>query len=471
MRLTSRITVVVGLVLGVGACKFPELPPIDEDGAPGDGSAGDGAPGDGGDPDAATACVPEAESCADGRYTRCDATGNFVQHLIPNGGASGEPITITMDDYECPMGCHTAAPRCADIALGNGVEVALDTPAVSPSGQDIALPGVGAPSGSIVLDTGAFNSTLGVLRVTDTNGAMVDLPAQIVEQGGEAGAVLVIKARTFTVRSGSTIRARGPRSLAIVSHFGTYIAGTIDASAEFPPGGAVVEGGPGARSSGSCSGASIGATTGATGGAGGACLGGAASSGASGGAVSAVSPPFVVGGCPGGRGSGPLQFGSPAGGGLLLASRTSVRMASSAILDLTGAGGSASSSYATGGSSGGNALLMAPLVRVATGAIISTRGGSGGAASATGGTWGSPGPVTGGAWAPGATCAGCGSGGSGGYEASCSGGSGSGSAGALGGGGGAAGHCAIYSVTGASEVAVGATRCVRRSEPLAPRSP
>lgn len=330
MRLTSRITVVVGLVLGVGACKFPELPPIDEDGAPGDGSAGDGAPGDGGDPDAATVCVPEAESCADGRYTRCDATGNFVQHLIPNGGASGEPITITMDDYECPMGCHTTAPRCADIDTLNVVNAALDN-GVSATGTDVVLPLAGSPDGTIALDTGPngqFDSVAAEVRITDTGGGTIRIPAEVLTQSPPAPAVLVLKTRTFTLRAGSTLRLDGARALAIASHFDVRIEGVLDGSGQ--PGVAEQGAGPGSLGdSASCVGQWMSFVSG---GAGNMSNGGRSSNGLTGGGLHPAGPPALAGGC---AGSG--QVGG--GGGIQLASRTRIALASTAQIDVSGGGG------------------------------------------------------------------------------------------------------------------------------------
>ncbi len=461
MRLTSRITVVVGLVLGVGACKFPELPPIDEDGAPGDGSAGDGAPGDGGDPDAATVCVPEAESCADGRYTRCDATGNFVQHLIPNGGASGEPITITMDDYECPMGCHTTAPRCADIDTLNVVNAALDN-GVSATGTDVVLPLAGSPDGTIALDTGPngqFDSVAAEVRITDTGGGTIRIPAEVLTQSPPAPAVLVLKTRTFTLRAGSTLRLDGARALAIASHFDVRIEGVLDGSGQ--PGVAEQGAGPGSLGdSASCVGQWMSFVSG---GAGNMSNGGRSSNGLTGGGLHPAGPPALAGGC---AGSG--QVGG--GGGIQLASRTRIALASTAQIDVSGGGGAGLTNVALGGGSGGNVLLQAPVVFFGPGAVVAGRGGGGGAGGPSGGAAGAEGTVTGTAGAAGGTCSGCGTGGTGGTETSPPT-NGTGSTGALGGGGGAAGRCHVRTRTGTPIIPAGTMRLSSSSLVLAPRSP
>ncbi len=408
------------------------------------------------------ACAPNTETCANGMYTQCDATGNFVSHVIPNGMNDGTPTTITMNGYACPMGCHANQPRCADITLGNGVELAMDTAGVSPTGMDIVLPGPNAPDGTITISTNAFNTTTGLLQITDTDGATRDIPGQIIEQGGEAGAVLVLKARTFSLRSGSVLRVSGARSFGVASHFDTYIAGTIDASAN----------GPGGRGfTASCRGGGIGTIQGATGGAGGACAGGASSTGVAGGPPSSVQAPFITGGCPGGVGTAAIEVPGIPGGGVFLASRTRVHLASTAIIDLTAGGGAAGNSTARGGGSGGNAVVMAPLVRGVAGSAIVSRGSSGSAGGNGEWTIGLDGPVSGPQFAAGVTCPTCGTSGTGGYETSCNGGTGTGSGLAVAGGGGAAGACAIYSLTGAADVSTQATKCVRQSQPLQPRSP
>ncbi|HUQ01164.1 MAG TPA: hypothetical protein VM261_01655 [Kofleriaceae bacterium] len=417
------------------------------------------------------ACAPSTATCSNGMYSECDATGNFVSHVIPNGMDDGSPLILTMNNYACPMGCHASQPRCADMTLGNGVELALDTPGVSPTGEDIVLPKIGAPAGTIAINTGNFNASLGTIQVTDTDGATVRLPAHIVEQPGDAPAVLVIKARSFTLRAGSTLKVSGPPAFGIASHFDTYIAGTIDASSDWNGSSLVL--GPGAQpQSAACSGGFSAAAPTATGGGGGACVGGASSTGANGGSLSAVRPPFVVGGCSGGKSTFQLDIPGLPGGGVMFASRRRVYVSSTALIDLTGTGGYGADNTARGGGSGGNLVVFAPLAQVAGAARIYARGGGGAAARVDEGVFGIDGPNTGIAGAGSTTCASCGTGGTGGYESQCTGGAGTGVAGGgIAGGGGAAGSCAFYSLSGAAGASSLATRCVRVSETLMSRSP
>jgi hypothetical protein len=522
------------LVFALAACKFPELPPIDED-ARGDAGPGDGAtarhtltltidgagsgsgsisvePGgftcssstctrmydagtqltitvsaastlDGvvsvaGDCTASPcsvameadrtvtarfvryACVPNSASCTANALTQCDANGNFVTHMIPNGAADGSPTTITMQNYACPMGCHANEQRCADITLGNGVEAAMDTVEVSPTGLDIVLPAPGAPSGTVQITTNDFNASQGLIRVTDTDGNPVDIPAQLVNQGGDAGTLLVLKTRTFSLRAGSTLRAIGTHKLGIAANFDVFIAGTLDLGGRF---GASYEPGAGVSAVSGCFGAMSPTTAGATGGGASACSGGASSTGLAGGLSSATQAPFVMAGCGGGRTSAVFAFPSPPGGGLLLASRTKVVVASTSVVDLTGSQGGANGTYAQGGAAGGNTVLMAPSIRVDSGAVVSARGGSGSAANGTMGVQGSRGPLTGTSPAFGATCSGCGTGGAGGYEEPggwCNGTVGTGSGSAIAGGGGSVGRCVAYARPGAASVASGAMKCL-----------
>jgi hypothetical protein len=408
------------------------------------------------------ACVPNTASCTANAFTECDATGNYVTHVIPNGSATGTPVTITMQDYACPMGCHSTEPRCADITLGNGVEAAMDTPEVSPTGRDVVLPAPGAPDGTVQIATNEFDAAEGIIRVTDTDGNPIDIPAQLVDQGGDAGTILVLKTRTFSLRAGSTLRAVGNHKLGIAANFDIWIAGTLDLRGVWGSG--LPEPGAGGGSPSGCAGEPAPVTGGGgTGGGASACPGGASSTGLAGGQPSLVQPPFVMAGCAGGRISGLIAFPSPPGGGLLLVSRTKVVLMATAIIDLTGFQGTANATNAQGGAAGGSAVIMAPSVRVDNGAIVSARGGSGGAANGTIGVPGSRGPLTGSMPAYGATCTGCGTGGAGGYEDPggwCNGTVGIGSGSAIAGGGGAVGRCTTYARAGAVSVAAGTMKCL-----------
>lgn len=414
------------------------------------------------------ACVPNTASCTGNAFTQCDASGNFVSHVIPNGAADGSATTITMQGYACPMGCHATEPRCADIVLGNGVEVAMDTSEVSPGGRDVVLPGTNAPAGTIWLNTSMFDSAQGLIRVNDTDGSPIDLPAQLVDQGGAAGTILILKTRTFHLRAGSSLRAIGSHKLGIAAHFDIFIGGTLDARGDYD--GQGYSPGAGFSDVSGCTGTASTIATGATGGGASACSGGASSTGLAGGQPPSLQAPFVLAGCGGGRTSALFSLPSPAGGGLMLASRTKLTLAAGAALDLTGSGGGGSANFAGGGAAGGNTVLFAPSIRVDAAAVVATRGGSGGAASSSGGMPGIHGPLTGTQRAAAVTCSGCGTSGAGGYEDSACGGlPGMGSGTAIAAGGGAMGWCAVYARSGGASIAASMMKCSFNSIPLQTR--
>jgi hypothetical protein len=385
-------------------------------------------------------CVPgAAPRCEGGLFTQCGDDGNFVSYTIPD--SSGEGTTaVTMDRYECPMGCHADGTRCADIDAGSVFNPVLDE--VSDSSPDIVLPRPGSPAGTITLDTvNGFDSALGQVRIADTSGSVITIPAVRIVQAAPAPQVVVLKTRTFTLRAGSTLRMQGSRALGIVAHRDIVIAGTMDLSAD-PPG---IHGGEGAGSIGSPNGCAGQFVDVVSGGGGHGCVGGRASNGALGGSMPALPTRTVHGGCSGGAGPGLFQFPGGGGGGLMLVSRSRVVLTGASVLDASGGGGWGASSWASGGGSGGQVLIQTPALSLAAGAVVAGRGGSGGAASGTTSAHGVEGPVSGSTPAPGATCSGCGVGGPGGVETgSCSIPSGMGSGSAIGAGGGAAGQCTAY---------------------------
>ena len=178
-------------------------------------------------------CVPSSQVCTAGRSTQCDTTGNFVSYLVPNGAADGSAATLTMNMYQCPMGCHATQPRCADIDASNGFNAALDATATSSAGLDLALPRLATiAAGLVVIDTNNFDSGTGETVVTDADGVTIRVPAQIIVQGAGLPEILVLKVRSFTIRPGRTVEVRGIRALGISSHFDAYVAGILDLSSE-----------------------------------------------------------------------------------------------------------------------------------------------------------------------------------------------------------------------------------------------
>ncbi len=395
-------------------------------------------------------CVRSTQSCTGGSFTQCNATGDFVSHLIPNGGVGGAPTTITYDGtYACPMGCHASQPRCGDVDASNGLNAALDALETSPAGID--LPSDISMVRSIkAIDTSNFDSGAGMTVVTLDNDSPFSVPAQIVTQSG-APEILVLKVRSFTVPSGTTIAVTGTRALAIVSHFDVHIAGTIDLSG---PAGALTGGGPGRTTTAGCVGTYLSLASG-----GGAlfAIGGSSSTGGTGGTGDFNMRIYMTplgGGCAGGTGG--LVSGGPPGGVIQLVSRTRVTLAGSALINVVGGGGYATcvtagcTSYrATGGGSGGGVSIESPAISVENGTVVAGRGGNG-AASNSGimGMNGSPGTITGSTNAAASTCAGCGTGGIGGTETTLSGSAGAGTAPAIAGGGGGVGRCVTRNRTG-----------------------
>lgn len=417
-------------------------------------------------------CVPTTESCTSGRYTQCSASGTYVSHMIPNGAADGSATTITMNMYQCPMGCHTSQPRCADINASNGLNNALDAPTTSATGMDLILPRTASvPAGIIVINTDTFDTGTNETTITDADGVTIRVPARIVTQTAGSPPILVLQVRSFTIRSGRTVEVRGTRALGIASHFDIYIAGILDLSTEISVGRRVS---PGSITwSGGCSG---GVSNGVFSGAGNATQGGNGSNGVTGGLPrfdTGLSP--LQGGCDGGNGSTGLGIG---GGAVQLASRTRIAMSGTARIDVSGGGGDtafAGTYYvSSGGGSGGGILFEAPVVTIAPGATLTGRGGSGAASSSGSVNFanGIEGPTSGAVGAAQVTCSGCGTSGRGGTETTAPGNAAMTTAPVSAGGGGAAGRCATRTASGSFVPPTGSM--LLRYEPsltLSPRSP
>ena len=393
-------------------------------------------------------CARSTQTCTDSRFTECSADGDFVALTIPNGGTNGESVVRVMDEYQCPMGCAAAEPRCADIEVRNAVSQAFDSPQVSPTGMDVVIPKPGSPAGTVLLATASFDAAMGEIRITDTDGATIIIPAALADQPSPAPDLVVLKVRTFTVRAGSTLRIDGRLDL------------SADRDASTPGSGA------GSSQGSVCSAGAVGDLLNppidAAGG-GHAGQGGASSRGAAGGRDYLFGD-GVRGGCGGGNsGNG--------GGAVQLASRTRLALGPTGVIDVNGGRGSGAGGLATGGGSGGGVLLQAPDLSLAPGSIVAGRGGSGGAGGGGGaGAHGQEGneAVPGGV--PGGTCSGCGIGGRGGTETTTAG-NGTGTLPALGGGGGGVGRCVTATRTGTPIVPSGTMRIVHAPRVLMPRSP
>ena len=395
-------------------------------------------------------CVRSTQSCTSNNFMQCNASGDFVSHLVPNGGTNGTPITITYDGaYACPMGCHASQPRCNDISAVNGLNAALDAAATSATGYDLLLDDT---SGDIIIDTSSYNAGTGTITIAEPGGQQHVVPATLIAQTAMAGFsapnIMVLEVRTFTVGASARVKIRGSAAFGVASHFDIYIAGHLDLSG--PSLGAGVS-----PNTSWCNGATANPVTG-----GGAnqTAGGVASSGASGGQMlTNVSPNLqpLEGGCFGGA-VNVNTLGGRGGGATQLVSRSKLAVAATGIVNVSGFRGAGaidfftSAVYAVGGGSGGGILLEAPAIAVNAGGRLAGRGGSGGAANRTTSTIANGNH---GDWdlnaatVPGATCSGCGVGGNGGSETSVPG-SGTGTTPAIGGGGGSAGRCHVRDRSG-----------------------
>jgi len=389
-------------------------------------------------------CEPNTSTCSAGRLSVCGPDGEYRSYVVPNGNGEQSPTTLLMHDYTCPLGCHATQPRCADVDTQMELNAVLDSAAVSDAGDDVVIPATGSPTGTITIDTSSWDATLHEVRLTDTSGQALRVPAEVVVQAAPAPEILVLATRTFTLRSGSTLNVIGNRALAIVSHYDLLVEGIVDLSAVR---GASVVVAPGAVNvdTAPCTGRYV---AGISGGGTNACQGGAGSNASAPGTTPMTIPPALAGGCPGGFmvNLSTFHFSGGGGGGFALVSRTQVRLGAASIVDVSGGYGWAGTGWATGGGSGGTVIITAPTLVVASGAIVAGRGGSGGAAGPTSAANGQEGPVQGSTGASGATCTGCGVSGAGGYEAAC-GRDGTGGGTALAGGGGDRGRAAVYTFT------------------------
>jgi hypothetical protein len=294
--------------------------------------------GGGGGTDAAIDSGDSASQlCAPGQPLRCDGSS-----LVScNGDGSAEA------SQACALGCNATASRCNDVDPSNGLAPFLDMAA---TGADVDL----GASATINTDDGTVQVDGAPLMITSSLFGQTDGP----------------NIRVFVVHSltAADVATVGSNALVFVSDRDITIHGTLSVSGghnDTPsPGGfndATCQGQPGTFAS-DAFGGSGGGGFGSRGGNGGSATNSAVSEpGGSGGApTSNVSLTPLRGGCDSGTWGGALI--GRGGGAVQLVSRTTVALASGAVIAANGAS-------LSGGGSGGGILLEAPLVEV-TGNVV-----------------------------------------------------------------------------------------------------
>lgn len=371
-------------------------------------------------------CQPGPAVCAAGMLTACDDQGHFIRYQVPNGGASGEAVTVTLDEYPCPLGCAASADACAEPAPSNGLSAAMDDPDTSLDGTDVVIDDISGDT-LLVVSNGAPG---GQVVLAEADGGEIAVPAVVVPQANGLD-IVALKVRSLTVAEGARLKVIGTKAFAIASDLDVYVAGQIDLSG--------ATSGGGMSPTASCS---VPMAPGAGGGAGNYQAGGASSTGVAGGTSLAASSPDLSpleGGC--------SNFLGIGGGAIQIVSRTRIALATTGVVNVSGRGGqgidNGGTLYVFGGGSGGGVLLEAPAVVFAQGSRVAGRGGAGAAGNTTNntfasGTSGDADPAA--TSVPGGSCTGCGGGGNGGTESSAPG-TGTGTGSALGAGGGSVGRC------------------------------
>lgn len=443
------------------ACKFPELPPIDEDAT----TAGDAADQDGAadaatdavwidaPPDAALPCTPSTVVCDDatGVFTSCSSAGIVELQFI------------------CSLGCASAVERCIEVDPVNGLAPSLDQARDLPTSLNVVFTGAST-----------VNTVTGVVFNGPTS---INVPSDMVN------GIRVFMLRSLTVPAGVTLRVLpGGPAVAFAVGGDVLVEGLLDVSADLdawgpggngPCAGGQAHGGIGYSAASPAAspggGGAGGAQHGATGG-----RGGSGAAGGTGGIAGGVSLVPLHGGCLGGVGTTGINFSDGGGGGgaVQITSRTSITVRGNGIIDASGGGGRGAPQAdvvpGSGGGAGGAILLEAPQVVLdGSGVVLSTKGGGGAAASSSGdgnraGADGGSGPSP----APGGTATGRAAGGAGGVSPATSPAPGiDGAAGAPGGGGGGAGGVVgIRTSTGVVNPQNGATiRSALQVTPLSTR--
>ncbi len=424
----------IGAVVSITACKFPEPPPVEEDGAAVDAPAIDSsndapdldAPEIDAPIDGAPQCVASTIDCDNAAqlYTECSATG-----------------TITRQ-FSCPLGCAAAEEKCIEIDPRNGwanyvdmVRDRTDLPSVTFTGASLIQTGDGVvfngPNTVTVPNFPADNNSVRVfLFGSVTISGVVDVP------GSQYG-------------------------LVIIANGDVTIDGTLDVSADG------ADNGPGSPPDAACAGTTGNPGPSPTPGAGGGgrhTNGGTGGSDGGGQAAPAVGAQHfdedlepLRGGCRGGAVVDLANHFSTGGGGggvVHIVSRTQIRIVGNGKIDASGGGGGRSGdnlSGGAGGGSGGGILLEAPQVVLdGAGVVLSTKGGGG---AAPGGAVTSPGADGGtdALAARGGSASGQPSGGDGGIVNTVPGSGANGTGPSINGagGGGAAGVAGIYTASGA----------------------
>jgi hypothetical protein len=251
--------------------------------------------------------------------------------------------------------------------------------------------------------TGAatYDSTTQTLMI---GGGMATASITMVMIDGEP--VDVISAQKVSVAASSTLRATGPRALAIVASDSLVVAADSQIN--------VSDGGAGARTS--CPGGATAGTNNADGAGGGGGGGFGADGGPGGegdfdhgvpfvpggakGNAVAMMPAGLRGGCPGGNGGNGDALGGVGGGGggaIYLVAGNLIQLDSTAPVHAGGGGGrggvhdqSGGDAGGGGGGSGGTVILEAPHI-MGTRAVIAANGGGGGEGSDAGGSTGANG--------------------------------------------------------------------------------
>jgi hypothetical protein len=225
----------------------------------------------------------------------------------------------------------------------------------------------------------------GITTIDTTNMAACSF---IVSQTGGAPDICVVKYRDVAIAAGGSIRAQGPRALALVATSTMTIDGVVEGGSFWEdgtigPGGGAFAAGAGGSTNPQSGAAGGGAGFGTIGGAGGNSYNG--TSGALGGAAYG-SPTLVplLGGASGGSGStlaGDTEtgYGGAGGGAIELVSCGTLVVGASAHINAGGAGGFPGLGFggAGGGGSGGGILIEAASITV-QGHIVANGGGGGG---------------------------------------------------------------------------------------------
>lgn len=344
----------------------------------------------------------EITACASSRYEDCDSShpnGCEVDLLTdPNDcGACGYDCEnrANANGASCEAGaCHfdcTGDYLDCDGLSDNGCEYDSASSGMCPrcfesgtSNFSADAYGYAAAVDFACGGTHTFDSTAQTWD-TDCCGACPEVSGPVAQTSASGPQVVILRAQSFAVASGTTLRLVGQYPVIIAVQGDAAIAGAIDASADGGTPGAggnrdcgssAGTDGTGSNSAGASGGG--GGGFGTTGGDGGSGQYGTPGTGGAARGVATIEP--LLGGCGGGRGGACPETATGAGGGafqLSVAGRLSV----SGVLSSRGgdaADGCGQEGGGAGGGSGGAILLEASMLEVAS-ASLSAAGGNGGA--------------------------------------------------------------------------------------------